>query len=128
MKRVFAKLPPWTLTIVVLAMILYLTLVPRPLPDTDIELFAGADKVVHGIMFGALAGALGIDVARRRGAVAVTWLFVVLSWLAVSAVGGLIELAQGAMAMGRGCEFWDFVADVAGAALGTIVIKLGIRK
>ena len=79
-------------------------------------------------MFGGLAGAVGMDVSRRRGWGVLSWRFVVWCWLSVTVVGGLIELAQGAMAMGRGCEFWDFVADSAGAAMGASVIKLGIRS
>ena len=33
------------------------------------------------------------------------------------AFGGAVELIQGAMAMGRGCDLWDFVADTVGVAL-----------
>ena len=44
------SLPPCIFSVVCIIAVLYLTLVPRPLPDMDIPLFPGADKVVHAIM------------------------------------------------------------------------------
>jgi hypothetical protein len=41
-------------------------------------------------------------------------------------VGGLIEVAQGLMALGRTAEALDFVADAAGVCAG-ILINLPIR-
>ena len=41
------SLPPCIFSVVCIIAVLYLTLVPRPLPDMDIPLFPGADKVVH---------------------------------------------------------------------------------
>lgn len=134
MKRLLASLPPWAVTIVISAAIVYLTLAPSPLPADDIPLFEGADKVVHAIMFGMLCGALALDTARARGVDALTrgrlwWCFVV-----AAAVGGVIELAQGAMHLGRSAEWWDFVADIAGALLAMLVARpvvsrmLGVRR
>lgn len=43
------------------------------------------------------------------------------------AFGGGIELVQGAMDMGRGCDVWDFVADTAGVALSLAVTPVIVR-
>lgn len=134
MKRFLTWLPPYSLTVVVSVLILYLTLVPKPLPDTDLELFPHADKVVHGIMFGALAGALALDRARRRGIDRLTPRFLAVCFVASTVAGGAIELIQGGMAMGRGCDVWDFAADAAGALLAVLVVRsvarwlLGVRR
>lgn len=119
-RRIYELIPRWVPTGAVSASIMYLTLVPRPLPDDMPELFPGADKVVHALMFGALAGAIVLD--RRRGSDSLRWGRVAL-WSAViaSAAGGVIELLQGAMGMGREGDWMDFIADIIGAAIGAVI-------
>lgn len=123
MKRLFFSLPRWILTAVVMAAIIYLTLVPRPLPDVDIPLFPGADKLVHAIMFGGLAGAITLDWVRLRGVTGLTCKCLSAIALIATLTGGVIELLQLWMAMGRGCELWDFVADGAGAVSGVWIAR-----
>ena len=123
MRRLYCSLPDWALTVVVSLAILYLTLVPRPLPDVDIPLFPGVDKLVHAIMFGGLAGAVVLDWSRWRGMVSLSVRSIVVAALVSTLAGGLIELLQLVMAMGRGCELWDFVADGVGAIIGAWVAR-----
>ena len=104
------------MTIVVSLVILYLTLVPQPLPEDTPTLFPGADKLVHAIMFGALAAAIVVD-ARRRGT-AVCRDISVLAIVSASMAGGIIELVQWWMDAGRSGDTLDFAADVVGACLG----------
>lgn len=107
------------MTGVVVVAIIWLTLAPKPLPDGGVRLFEGADKVVHACMFGGLFFVMALDwviSGRRLGRVA-TGLFA----LACVAFGGAIELIQGAMDMGRGCDVWDFVADAAGVVLSVFL-------
>ena len=127
MKRFLQKMPPWTLTVVVVVLIIYLTLVPQPLPETDIQLFPGADKLVHAIMFGALAGAICLDVARRRGIEKLTTRFLSFCFLGTTIAGAVIEFLQKYMNVGRSCELWDFVADTSGALLAVIIARPIIR-
>lgn len=119
MKRILTLLPPWILTVAVSAAILYLTLVPRPVPEDMSFNFPGIDKAVHGIMFAALAGAIVTDSLRRSGHASKRGTRTALTAALIStAAGGLIELAQRWMGLGRGCETLDFVADAIGACLG----------
>lgn len=132
MIKLLRKLPRWTLTVIVSVMILYLTLVPEPVPDDISFGFQGIDKVVHGIMFAALAGAIVVDWHRREvsssrnlGTTAV------IASVISSLAGGAIELLQREMALGRGCEFIDFVADAIGACIGAsvgVIIVRWLRK
>lgn len=117
------RLPPWILTAVCGAAILWLTLVPRPLPDSDIPLFPGADKVAHAIMFGALALCIETDRCRRghrwHPPTAGLW----LTAAAISSLTGIaIEWAQRAMDLGRSFETADMAADAAGAFLVALAI------
>ncbi len=110
-------MPPWTLTIAVSIIILYLTLVPRPVPADLTEPFPGADKIVHGIMFASLAAAIVID--KGRSVRTVPSRTIALTAALISTISGaLIELLQLWMDMGRGCEMTDFIADTIGAFTG----------
>jgi VanZ family protein len=74
------------------------------LPDVDIS-----DKVEHFAAFAMLAFWFGSILVRRD-----------LPWLALALVvfGGLIEVAQGVMHLGRTADVRDLVADAIGVATG----------
>jgi VanZ family protein len=83
------------------------TLMLVPLPETpDPRL---SDKTIHMMAFGALGFWFASIVARRN----LIWLLLVLV-----AFGGLIEIAQSLMNLGRHAEWFDLLADFAGAVLG----------
>lgn len=116
-KLLLGKLPPWTLTIVCFLAICWLTLAPHPLPDNDIPLFPGADKLVHAIMFGGFTFCIILDWNRRHG-----WPVGIskADWYApdfASALGIITELLQKEMNAGRSGDVWDLVADITGAFL-----------
>lgn len=122
-KKYIKRLPPFTLTAITALAILYLTLVPQPLPDNDIEWFKGADKVVHGLMMLGLTGCLGLDYIRKHGKreLKAPVMLIVVFMLATAVFGALIEVAQGLMGLGRGEDIIDFFADCAGALIGAII-------
>lgn len=121
-KTIMSGVPRWLMSLVVIAAIAYLTLVPSPLPEPPMPLFDGADKVVHGLMFLVLAWCLNRDISRRKLLVAA-----VAAFALATAYGGLIEVLQGTMQLGRSADVLDFVADVAGAAIGAIISHLTKR-
>ena len=108
--RPFLRLPRWLLTAVCSGLILYLTLVPKPLPDNDISFWEHTDKLVHAIMFGALYVCLALDLWRGQPA------------LISIAAGGIIELLQGAMHLGRGADPLDFLADSVGVIVAMLLV------
>lgn len=116
-KSFLNKLPPWTLTIVCFLAICWLTLAPHPLPDNDIPLFPGADKLVHAIMFGGFTLCIILDWNRRHG-----WPPTIEKGDRyapdfASAFGIVTELLQKEMHVGRSGDVWDLVADITGAFL-----------
>ena len=117
------RIPRFLTSAVVTAGVLYLTLAPRPFGSVRIPLFEGADKVVHFMMFFAMAFAYHFDFRRGKKPVdearLMGWIFVSLS-----AFGGLIELAQWKMRMGRSGDWYDLLADIAGAVYGIILAWL----
>lgn len=121
--KILDRIPRFLTSAVVTAGVLYLTLAPRPFGSVRIPLFEGADKVVHFMMFFAMAFAYHFDFRRGKKPVdearLMGWIFVSLS-----AFGGLIELAQRKMRMGRSGDWYDLLADIAGAVYGIILAWL----
>lgn len=115
----------WLPTIIVAAAIAWLTLAPHPLPDNNIEWFAGADKMVHFIMFATLMGTVvfGLHwscpstVSKTNRENRRTNAKLLAGGLCVTLFAALDEWAQGAMQMGRSAEFKDFIADLAGISI-----------
>lgn len=111
-----------------IGLILWLTLAPDPVGELDVPLFEGIDKVVHACMFGFLAGIIWFDAGRRRGrwhtpSLAHRTLFCCEALL----LGIAIEFAQKQMAMGRGFEPADMLADAAGCLLAWLLLPLIAR-
>lgn len=121
--KILDGIPRFLTSAVVTAGVLYLALAPRPFGSVRIPLFEGADKVVHFMMFFAMAFAYHFDFRRGKKPVdearLMGWIFVSLS-----AFGGLIELAQWKMRMGRSGDWYDLLADIAGAVYGIILAWL----
>ena len=76
------------------------------------------DKLEHMIAYGGLALCYGGLLAPRR--------YPYLG-LALLALGGGIEIAQGLMGWGRDADWRDFYADALGAALGLSLCMAGLR-
>lgn len=112
-----SRLPRGLFSVLTLLLILWLTLSPDPLGDESPTLFPGADKVAHALMFGFLTTMILFDSIRRHAwrpvKISIIWLAVLFS----TAVGILIEYAQLNMALGRGFEYTDMIADFIGALL-----------
>ncbi|ROT05425.1 VanZ family protein [Lepagella muris] len=116
-REIFSRLPYWLFSIITTLLILWLTLMPDPLGDDAPTLFPGADKVVHAIMFGFLSVMLLLDYQRKHGWRETGSGVMLIAAFISSALGILIEFIQRWMAMGRGFDPGDMVADVAGVVI-----------
>lgn len=113
--NILYKIPRWVLTVFMVALVSFLTLDSDPLPSVNISLFPGADKVVHGLMFFAIGFSLHFDVSRTGKR---KFFITLVNIFAVTAFGGIIEILQGAMDVGRSADFMDFIADFVGVVFG----------
>lgn len=119
--------PAWTYTVIVTLAIAYLTLFPKPLPDTGFKWWEHTDKIIHALMFGGFTGALIYDIFRRNGGkISSKCIFFIC--LGAIVFGGVIEIAQWAMKAGRSGDLYDLAADAAGAILFALISKSIITR
>lgn len=106
------------------AVILYMCLDSDPVGGVDLMWFPGADKVVHAVMFGGLAGAMCFDWQRcHRHEGLIGWRRVAGYALASLVFGIVIEELQGLMGLGRSADIWDAVGDGAGCLIAALTIR-----
>lgn len=122
MNKYFRHIPAGIFSALVVCAILYLTLAPQPLPETEDISFFGFDKVGHFFMFGGLCFAVTFDMCLARcrsGRPGQSGRSMLMWAVAGGAIvfGGVIELLQMWMALGRTAEWADFVADILGVLL-----------
>lgn len=90
----------------------------------------GPDKIVHLVMFGLQAFLIPFgyrfDYLQRDDAFRKKLLC--LSLLVAAAYGGLTELLQKHVFIGRNGSLFDFYADVIGCVLGVFIFKMSYRK
>ena len=128
MQKIIYKSPAWLYTTIVTLAIIYLTLVPKPLPDIRISLWEHTDKVVHAIMFGGFVAACCLDYMRKYQITAISKRNMLIIIAIASIFGGIIEILQNAMGIGRSGDYLDFIADFAGIMLFASISPAIIRK
>lgn len=117
MRQRISSLPPWTFSVLTLLVICWLTLFPKPFGEESPQLFEGADKVVHALMFGGLSIMILLDYQRRHNWMLIKWTGVALASILSFLIGVGIEYLQLAMSLGRGFEIGDIIADAVGSLL-----------
>lgn len=104
-------IPPWITSILVIALIAYISLDPNPMDINRIKLFAGADKIIHFIMYFTLCTVLILDYAKAimphhtkfsSEAAFTTFAF---------ALGLTFEILQGTITEERAFDLFDVVAN-----------------
>ena len=86
-----------------------------------------SDKLLHGVMYCALAASLMgafVYVGRAR------WTYCLLAWTGAAAYGALMEVLQRFCTLTRSGEMADLYADMIGALIGIlcVVIFTTLRK
>lgn len=105
------------LFLVLLAAILFLTLMPAP-PHVLLDDLPWGDKIEHFLAFG------GLMLMGRLGFPRVSdW-----RWLEhLSFLGALIEVTQASPGVNRDCDWRDWVADSTGALIMLILMRLFVH-
>ncbi len=127
--KILDQIRIWWPTLLVLAVVIYATLFPDPYAAEELPPIPCLDKLIHAIMFGGLAAAIAFDYqrARRRHNVLTPRAMIVICLLSVL-TGGVIEIAQEAMHIGRSGDWMDFLADTTGVMVAYFAAPTAIRK
>jgi VanZ family protein len=88
-------------------------------PASELPQVALNDKVEHALAYAGMALWFGGLLQRRH--------YLLLA-IALIVFGGAIEIAQGAMQLGRTADVLDWAADSAGVALGLGACLLGLGQ
>jgi VanZ family protein len=92
-------------------------------PSTNLPSVETSDKLLHGVAYMILAFLLAaaweLSVGRLNGR------HLVVAWLAVIAWAAIDEITQ--IPVGRVADFWDWMADAGGVAIG-ILLFVGVRR
>lgn len=126
-KSIIEKLPPWILTAFTAVAILWLTLATHPLGNMKPELFPGADKLAHALMFGGLTLMIYTDRSRSLDWSRLSVGFVIEGAAISLAFGVFTELLQGTMSAGRTSDIFDILADGTGSLLVALLWLLFSR-
>ena len=120
----YLKKYPVSLTII--GVVIYLSFF-RP-PSLPIARIPNMDKIVHFCMYGGLSGMLWLEFLwnHRRGETVLwhAWIGAVLCPIVMS---GVIEVLQRYLTSYRGGDWLDFLANISGVAVATVVAYCLIR-
>lgn len=107
------------------ALILIVCLLPgSSFPTVDVQ-WVSLDKLVHLIMYVALAWTLAYGFKWQTTYPHLHQRFLLYAFLISCLYGAFIELLQFALTPDRAAELFDFVADAVGAALGLATYTWG---
>lgn len=113
----------------VVGVIMYATFNADPLADVDVPLFPGADKLIHAIMFGGLAGAIAFDYQRADRSRDRLTRHEMLAICGACVVAGVLdEIAQATLTAERSGDILDWFADCAGIAVAYFTAPSAVRK
>lgn len=112
---------------IVIAVIVYATINDNPTADIDLNLFPGADKLIHCIMFGGLTGAVIFDYQRAHRMPALPPSFLLKVCVAVMVFAAFDEWAQSVITHSRQGDFWDWAGDTVGIAVAYFTAPLAVK-
>jgi VanZ family protein len=86
------------------------------------------DKIVHIGMFGLLFLLLASGSFYKGGKVPISKKLIYIYLFITIALGGIIELLQKWVFIGRSCDIYDWIADIIGVLLALIFYLVVIEK
>lgn len=125
--KTFIKIPIGICSIILTIFVLYLTLVPRPLPE-GMPSWIGADKLGHFIFFITLTSCYLADAVRIKFPHKVNSRVIIAILLSSTLLSGGIELAQAYMDIGRSGSLADFIFDELGVIAAYILYKFWLKN
>lgn len=118
MKNLFKAIPVGVMSVLMILLVSYLSLDPDPLGKQELQLFAGADKVGHFLLYLVTACVFISDYAKFKLPHHTTLNLELLFMCCAMLLGLLMEIGQLILSNGRTYDVIDLVANCLGAATG----------
>lgn len=115
----FCFLRKYPLSITVVLTVIYLSFFRPPSVD-NIPVIPHLDKVVHLCMYMGISGVLWFELLRNHKGKMVLWRAWVVGCIFPILFSGCVELLQEYCTTYRGGDWMDFIANTAGALLGSL--------
>jgi hypothetical protein len=126
MKSLFRYIKEYPFSIIIILIITYLSLAQPP--KIGMFLFKGADKLVHFCMYGTLSGVFWIEFLLKHRRRAVNYLYAVIGGVLYPLLfGGVLELCQRYIIRFRSGDWWDFLYNMGGVVLATLIAWFALR-
>ena len=117
----------YPLSILIILTITYLSFFNPP-ADTDLAKIPNIDKIVHTIMYMGLSGMLWFEFLwGHRADKAPLWHAWVGAFLCPIVFSGIIEILQENCTTYRGGDWFDFLANITGTTLATLLLFFVVR-
>ena len=118
MKNLIKSIPVGGFSALMILLVAYLSLDPDPLGEQKLQLFAGADKVAHFLLYLFTACVFIFDYAKFKLPHHTKLNHELLFMCCAMLLGLLMEIGQLALSNGRVYDNVDLVANCLGAAAG----------
>ena len=120
MKSFLRQIPVGVPSLIITALVIYLSLAHDPFHTSELPLFPGADKWAHVVMYIAVTAVYMLDYAKHKLPHHPKLNVDLALTSSASVLGLLMEVGQLIMHNGRGFEWADWTADTMGAIIGTV--------
>jgi len=109
----------WALIILIL-----LGLPPSDLPKTPFLHIPHLDKIVHGVLFCVLVLLIARGLYKQNSSFLINKNIALFSIFIGVLYGGITEILQGSVFIGRTSDIIDFLADTVGCIIGFLLFSL----
>ncbi|KAA6344510.1 hypothetical protein EZS27_007873 [termite gut metagenome] len=124
----FRLIKRYPISITIIGVIVYLSFF-KPPSFEFIDKIPFWDKIVHLCMYSSMSGALWLELMYNHKNEQLPLLHLWIGAIICPIVfGGVVEFLQEYFTTHRGGDWLDFMADIAGVALGSLVSYYGIRR
>ncbi|MBO6251327.1 MAG: VanZ family protein [Muribaculaceae bacterium] len=123
MKSFLRQIPVGVPSLIITALVIYLSLAHDPFHTSELPLFPGADKWAHVVMYIAVTAVYMLDYAKHKLPHHPKLNVDLALTSSASVLGLLMEVGQLIMHNGRGFEWADWTADTMGAIIGLLLVR-----
>lgn len=126
MKKIWSYLKRYPVSILIVGVVIFLSFF-NPSPDR-LPRFPGWDKIAHFLMYAGLSGMLWLEFLRNHRKDEVTPKHGFIGAMILPIIfSGVIEILQSTLTKYRSGDGWDFVANMSGILVATLVAWCLIR-